>query len=86
MTALGVAVECLLTQASLLLIDGALAAVGVSLLLIAQAPLLTAVSSAQERKHLYSAAAALGILTSVIGNAYAGFLPDVLVRWQEDAA
>lgn len=86
MTALGVAVECLLTQAGLLLIGGALAAVGVSLLLIAQAPLLAAVSSDQERTHLYSAAAALGILASVIGNAYAGFLPDVLVRWQEAAA
>ncbi len=63
-----------------------MAATGVALLLIAQAPLMAAVSTERERTHLYGIAGAVGALASVAGNAYAGFMPGFLPQWEVDRA
>ncbi len=72
---IGIAIECFATEAWLLLVGSALAALGVTLAMVAQAPLLAAVSTERERTYLYGVAAALGVLASVFGTLYAGMAP-----------
>lgn len=76
--ALGIALECLIAGPLLLLLGGALATVGLTLLLITQPPLFAAVSQEEERTYLYGVAAALGVLGSVMGSAWAGVVPKLL--------
>lgn len=86
MAAIGLAIECVTTVPWLLLLGGVIAAVGVAFALVAQAPLLAAVSSEEERTVLYGVAAAVGVLASVAGTLAAGFVPDLLGRWLESDA
>ena len=81
LAAIGLAIECLVVHGPLLLVGGAIAATGVAFAMVAQAPLLAAVSQEEERTYLYGVAAALGVLASVAGTLYAGSVPDLLESW-----
>jgi MFS family permease len=81
LAAIGLAIECLVVYGPLLLVGGAIAATGVASAMVAQAPLLAAVSQEEERTYLYGVAAALGVVTSVAGTLYAGNAPDLLGLW-----
>jgi len=77
-TALGVFIECTVTAAWLLLAGGLIAASGVTLLTVAQAPDLATSSAEEERAHLFSVAAALLVTVSIAGSLFAGSFPVVL--------
>lgn len=77
-TALGILIECTITIDWLLLAGGLIAAAGVTLLYVAQAPFLAANSTEEERMHLFSVAAALLVAVSIAGSLYAGGFPKLL--------
>jgi predicted MFS family arabinose efflux permease len=77
-TAVGVLIECTVTTAWLLLAGGLVAASGVTLLYVAQAPFLAANSGEAERTHLFSVAAALLVAVSIAGSLFAGSFPALL--------
>lgn len=77
-TALGILIECTITIDWLLLAGGLVAAAGVTLLYVAQAPFLAANSTEEERTHLFSVAAALLVAVSIAGSLYAGGFPNLL--------
>ncbi len=77
-TALGILIECTVTIDRLLLAGGLIAAAGVTLLYVAQAPFLAGNSTEEERTHLFSVAAALLVAVSIVGSLYAGGFPKLL--------
>ncbi len=84
LTAVGVLVECTLTAAWPLLAGAVVAALGVTLVYVAQAPFLAANSTERERTHLFSAAAAVLVAVSIVGSVVAGVLPDLLRALRPD--
>lgn len=74
-TALGIIIEVTITIAWILLIGAIIAAVGVALIFVAQAPFFAANSTERDRMHLYSVAAAIFVVAGIGGSLFAGFVP-----------
>lgn len=77
-TAVGILIECTVTIDWVLLAGAVVAAIGVTLVYVAQAPFLATNSTEEERTHLYSVAAAVVVGVSIVGSLFAGFVPDLI--------
>ena len=74
-TAIGILIEVTITIAWVLIVGAVIAAVGVALIFVAQAPFFAANSTERDRMHLYSVAAAIFVLAGIGGSLFAGFVP-----------
>jgi MFS family permease len=74
-TAIGILIEVTITVAWVLVVGAVIAAVGVALIFVSQAPFFAANSTERDRMHLYSVAAAIFVLAGIGGSLFAGFVP-----------
>lgn len=77
-TAVGILIECTVTSAPLLIGGSLVAALGVTLVYVAQAPFIAANSSESERTYVYSLAAAMLVALSIVGSLLAGVGPGLI--------